>query len=430
MLFTLIGFLILLVGCINFKNGFYLFLFYKMVLVTNITLISVPGIPLLTLEVFMTLAFFCLYYRNRRSPYLEKVPFPYVKPFLWLACSYFFSTVFAIVGFSAAISAYIGDIICNYGFAWLMWKVINRKDIQYLLKGFAIVFVLSCVYGFYEKNLLYNPIILYEQTLNTDVSRVIDYVHDYDVDNYRGYRVQSFFEHPIGCGCLWALYVAFTFTMLNVYRIKIPHSTKTLMLLAALMCIPCLFFSNSRSPIVFLFVSILSVVNLKDYRFYLRLAIAICVILLVAPFFSDYANNVLSIFDSKAQEKVGGSDAEMRFGQLAASIELVEKSPIVGLGYKFTNVMHTHLVEELLGMESMWFRVLTQFGLLGVVANIVYAYFSLVKIPKRYHSQPLFFMSLAYWTVYSMTSVPGLKFHFYSFALIVFIKMSQTYENS
>ena len=64
----------------------------------------------------------------------------------------------------------------------------------------------------------------------------------------------------------------------------------------------------------------------------------------------------------------------MRFEQLAAAIELMKLSPIVGLGYKFMNVMHTSLVAALLGLESMWFRILTQFGLLGVVANLYLAY--------------------------------------------------------
>lgn len=427
MLFALIGLLILFAGCVNFKKGFYLFVFYKMVLVTNITLISVPGIPLLTLETFMTLAFFCLYYHNRRRPYLERVPFPYKTPFLLIAVSYFLSTVFAYVGFSAAISQYIAEVACEYGFAWMMWKVIDRRDIPYLLKGFAVIFVLACAYGFFEKITQTNPIVLYEQTLNTDVSRQIDFLCP--DDEYRGYRVQSFFEHAIGGGCQWSMYVSFTFAMLWVYRVKVPSGTKTLMLLAALLSVPCLFFSNNRGALVFFFVSILSVVNLKDRRFYLRMALMACVILLVAPFFSDYANNILSIFDSKAQEKVQGSNPEMRFDQLAASIEVMKMSPIVGLGYKFMNVMHTRLVAALLGMESIWFRTLTVFGLLGTAVNIILAYFSLVKIPKHYHSQPLFFVSLAYWVVYSLTSVPGMKFHFYYFVLIVFIKMSQTYQN-
>lgn len=426
MLFALIGALILIIGCVNFKKGFYLFIFYRMVLVTNITLISIPGIPLLTLEVFMTLAFFCLFYKNKHKAYMERLPFPYKVPFVCIACTYFLSTVFAYIGFSGAVSQYIAQVACEYGFVWMMWKVVDRQDIPYLLKGFAVVFVLAGIYGFYEKLTQTNPIVLYEMTLNTDASRQIDFLCA--DDEYRGYRVQSFFEHAIGGGCNWGLYVAFTFAMLWVYKVKVPHGTKTLMLTAAILSLPCIFFANTRGAIVYFFISILSVFNLKDYRFYLRLVAAGAVLLVIAPLFSDYANNVLSIFDSSVQDKVGGSNAEMRFDQLAAAIEVMKMSPLVGLGYKFMNVMHTSLVAALLGLESIWFRVMTQFGLLGTAANICLAYFSLIKLPRRYHSQPLFFVSLAYWVTDSLTSTPGMKYHFYYFVLIVLIKMSGTYQ--
>ncbi len=428
MLFTLIGALILIIGCFNFKKGFYLFIFYRMVLVTNITLISVPGIPLLTLEVFMTLALFCLFFKNRQKTYMERQPFPYKKPFLFIAAAYFLSTVFAYAGFNIAVSQYVKEVVCDLGFTWMMWKVVDRRDVPYLLKGFAVVFILAGMYGFFEKVTQSNPLVLYEATLNTDTSRVIDFLVDDDLN--RGYRVQSFFEHAIGGGCNWSLYVAFTFTMLWVYRIKVPRFTKNMMLLASLLSLPCIFFANNRGAIVFFFVSILSVINLKDHRFYVRLAVAAGLLLMIAPLFSDYFNNVLSIFDSKAQAKVGGSNAEMRFEQLATSIELMMMSPIVGLGYKFINVMHTSLVAALLGMESIWFQVLTQFGLLGVAANICLVYYSVVKLPRRYHSQPLFFVSLAYWMTHSMTSVPGFKSSFYYFILIIFIKLTTIYQSN
>ena len=426
MLFTLIGILILWEGCINFKKGFLLFVIYRMFLVTNITLVSVPGVPLLTVEVFMTLAFFCLYVKNKHKSYMEKSSFPYKTPFLWIAGTYFLSSVFAYVGFGGVISTYVGDMACEYGFAWLMWKVIDRKDIPFLLKGFAVVFILAGLYGFFEKITQTNPIVAYEMTLNTDASRQIDFlVSD---DENRGYRVQSFFEHSIGGGCNWSIYVAFTFVMLWVYKVKAPKGTKTLMLMASLLSIPCVLFSNTRGAIVFFLVAILSVINLKDYRFYLRIVLAGGLLLIIAPFFSDYANNILSIFDSKVQDRVGGSNAEMRFEQLAASIEVMKMSPIVGLGYKFMNVMHTRLVAALLGLESVWFRVLTQFGILGTIANIILAYFTIVKIPKRYHSQPLFFIALANWVTQSLTSVPGFKYYFYWFVLIAIIKTSKTYQ--
>ena len=61
MVFILIGFLIIVYALQRFKKGFFIYLAFKLLLVTNITLISMPGIPLLTLEDFMNI-FFVLYY--------------------------------------------------------------------------------------------------------------------------------------------------------------------------------------------------------------------------------------------------------------------------------------------------------------------------------------------------------------------------------
>lgn len=426
MLFTLIGIIILFVGVLNFKKGFYLFLFYKLMLVTNITVIALPGIPLLTLDVFMTMMFFLLYYKNRAKIHTETKALPYARPFVLIAISYFLSTVFAYVGFSSAFSQYIGEVVCDFGFVWLMWKVIDVKDIRYLIKGFTLMFFLACAYGFYEKVTQNNPIVLYEMTLMGDSDRMINFL--VEDDYYRGYRVQSFFEHAIGGGINWGMFAVFAFSMLWIYKVQLPKMQKTCLMITALLCVPCLFFANNRGSIVFFFVGILAVINLKSSKFYVRILLACAVLAIISPFFSEYANNILSIFDSKAQEKVGGSNIEMRFEQLAASIELMKESPLVGLGYKFMNVMNTRLVAALLGLESMWFRILTQFGLFGVVANVVLAYYSLVKLPKHYKSLPMFFFSLAYWLTGSLTSVPGFKMYFYYFVLIIFIKMSKIYQ--
>ena len=425
MIFIIIGIIIILIGIFNFKKGFYLFLFYKLVLVTNITVIALPGVPLLTLDVFMTMMFFCLYYRSRKKIQLEQQPFPYKQPFLLIVFSYFLSTVFAYVGFVSAFSQFIGQAICEFAFAWLMWKVIDKDDITYLIKGFTFMFFLACIYGFYEKLFQNNPIVEYEMSMMSDSDRAIDFLVEDDLN--RGYRVQSFFEHAIGGGINWGMFAVLSFSMLWVYHIAIPQKNKFSLLFTAILCIPCIFFANNRGAIVFFFIALLSLVNLKDTKFYFRIIMAVALLLLLAPLFSDYTNNIMSLFDSKAQEKVGGSNAEMRFEQLAAAIELMKMSPIVGLGYKFMNVMHTSLVAALLGLESMWFRILTQFGMLGVVANLYLAYYSLIKIPKLYKSRTLFFLSLAYWVTASLTSVPGMKMYFYYFVLIVFIKMSDFY---
>ena len=47
MIFTLIGIIIIIYSFKNFKRAFLWLLVYKLLLVTNITVIALPGIPLL-----------------------------------------------------------------------------------------------------------------------------------------------------------------------------------------------------------------------------------------------------------------------------------------------------------------------------------------------------------------------------------------------
>lgn len=422
MVFLLIGLLIIFAALRNFKKGFYYFLFYKVCLVTNITVVSVPGIPLLTLDMLMSMVFLALYYKDKNKLRVERRPFPLKKPFAWIAVTYFISTVFAYIGFVGAFSQYVGQMITNLAFTWLMWKVVDRRDFAYLLKGLSVMFLISCLYAFYEKTTHNNPIQQYETTLVNDASRAIDFLVDDDPN--RGYRVQSYFEHAIGAGINWSMFIVMFFSFSVVYKLRLKSR---LALLTALLCIPCVFFSNARGPLVFLFIGALSFVDIKNRRFYMLTVVGVVLLVVAYPLFSDYMDNVLSIFNSKAQDKVGGSNAEMRFDQLEAAWSLMMQSPVFGLGYKFMNVLQTELVRRLLGFESMWFTIFTQFGLLGAFANVMLAYYSLVKIPRHYHSKPLLFFSLAYWVTASLTSVPGILMYLYYLILILFIKMSRTY---
>lgn len=422
MIFLVIGLFIILIGIKKLKKGFCLFLFYKVFLVTNITIISIPGVPLLTLDLFMTIVFLLLFFLKRQKMQLEKVPFPYAKPFKWIAISYFLSTLFAYVGFLGALSQYVGQMITEFVFAWLMWKIIDRKDIEYIVKGVTMMFFLSCLYAFYEKVTQTNPIQKYELTLVADASRAIDFLVTDDVN--RGYRVQSFFEHAIGAGVNWGMFVSLYFTLIIVYKCKLRSK---LGMITAILCIPCIFFSNARGPLVFFMVSVLSFIDLKNKNFYKLIVVSMILFLVASPFLSDYFDNLLSIFDPKVQEKVGGSNAEMRFDQLGAAIELMKQSPLFGLGYKFMNVLHTSLVSKLLGLESIWFRVLTQFGLLGTFANLILAYYALIKIPNYYKSKSIFFFSLAYWITSSLTSLPGMLMYLYYMIIIIFVKQSDRY---
>ena len=424
MIFTIIGLILIIYSFKNYKKAFLWLLIFKLFLVTNITIVALPGLPLFTLDLFLTIIFFLQYIRVRKKIYC-KVKFPYNRPFKFLLISWSISTLFAYIGFVGAVSQFIQTVFQQIIFIWMLWQLIDvKKDLDFILKWFTVAFFFICIYGLYEHQIQANPLVEYEASLMGDVDRAI--VWTYDADMGRGYRTQSVFAHAIGAGINWALFIILILSLYINYGYKINN--KKLTFLTVLLCIPCLLFTNSRGPIVFLILSGLSLINLKNKKVYLLFICGILLIIILQPYLSEYTDNIISIFDSKTQEKVGGSNADMRIEQFDAALALMMQSPIIGFGFKFLNVFNNALTAALLGLESMWFWIMLQFGLIGVIANIYFAYYSLIRIPKVFHSKSVFYVSLAYWVTASLTSVPGMLYYLYFLVLIIFIKLSPEYQ--
>lgn len=426
MIFQLIAILIILYSFKDFKKAFLIFLQYDLFLNTNINFLSIPGVPILTVEDVLIMVFaaeFYIKYRNQRdgSLLLSKNNYPFKVPFVFLCVSWTISTVFALVGFGGAISAYIKQVLEYVVMTYLMWRIINTKnDLIFLLRGFTLLFLVSGIYELYEIATESNPLAAYETTLVQDQSRAIDF-GNYEGDEQRGFRAKSIFSHPIGSGINFGLYIIMALFFMMKAKVKFK-TNKFIILATCLLSLACIIMSKSRGPYLFLLIGGLSFINLKSGKFYgyaLILALALIVIL---PYFSNQLDIFRSLFSADAQAKVGGSDANMRFEQLTVAIGIMSMYPLYGLGFKFLNEMPPNVTMGLLGGESIWFQVLPQFGFIGIVAYIIMILWTIIILPKKYKSTSLFFIGLAYWLVNSMTSVPGMQVYLYYLLLILVIK--------
>lgn len=424
LIFYLISIIIVILGIKNLKLGFLWLLIFKVFLVQNISLIDIPGLPLLTVEVGLTLVYVILFLQKRRHIGSNPISFPYKVPFIIIAVSWFLSAVFSRIGFIGAASQLLKDICQSLITVWMMWELVEEeKDFKFLFKWFTIAFLIAGIYALYEKSIGSNPLQDYYVTLMADSEKTINFQYD---DALRGQRVQSIFEHPIGSGINFAMYIIFAISTLYIFRIKVRYSLVAV--IVTIISIPCVLMSNSRGPILFLMIGIFMFLNIKSGRTYKILIGGGIAVLLLLPVLSEYLNIVLSIFDSSLQDKVGGSDANMRMEQLAASIMVAKDSPLVGLGQKYQNIMSSTYIDALLGMESIWFRVITTYGIIGVIAYLISAYYAMIKIPKLFKSRYVFFLALAYWATNTLTSIPGFLDHMYYLLLIYFIKNSDNYR--
>lgn len=425
MIFYLCSILLILYSIVNFKKGFYVFLAFKLLLVRNITLISIPGIPLLSLDMFLSLLYSFWFFFQRKKYRKAKYSFPYISPGVIIILSWMLSTLFSVAGFSSEISVFIGDVANEFILLIAIWETLEEKeDFDFLFGMITIVIFASCIYAFFEYKMQTNPLQLYEMTLNKDSSRIIDF--GYGIDSLRGYHVQSIFEHAITAGITWALYSVFVMTSIVKYNESLRF--KALSVVTAIMCLLAVVLTKQRAGLVFFFISALSFFKPQKKRLYAIFALLAIGMMLISPYLIDNINILLSLFSAKAQSQVGGSDASMRWKQLNAAFQLFLKAPLFGLGSKFDSVLNDRFVQELLGGESIWFSVIPGYGLIGIISYLYSAYWMVYKIPKYFRSIELFWVSLAYWVVRTLTSVPGMKVYLIYLFFIYFIKKSNRYK--
>lgn len=188
------------------------------------------------------------------------------------------------------------------------------------------------------------------------------------------------------------------------------------------------YFDKNALAIAFLAISCLGLVDFKKKRFYSLLVLGILAIIALMPLLTENANILMSFFDQNAQAEVGGSSIETRLTQFAAAFDVVKISPVFGLGNKFASVLPRSVYVMLYGMESIWLWVIVQYGIIGVAVYLFYMMYSLLCVPVKYNSKPIFFITLAYWVTYTATSVPGLKMHLFYLIVFYFIKTSEKYQ--
>lgn len=426
MIFYIIAGLIVLYSFINFKNSVVACLAFKMFLNTNVTLISIPGIPILTLDLTLSLYFLILFFIKGKKYQNAKCHFPLFIPFCLIAFSWSISAIFGVAGLNAELSVWLKNFVGKILFIWMLWQIYETKEDFYkIFKVLTVVYLISCLYGLYEVRTSTNPLTEYTRTLNRDTEKVV--IWDYS-ESGRGYRINSIFEHAIGAGIDFAVYAVFTMYLFLQSKDKIPY--KTIAMITMVLSIICLLFTRSRTPLVFLAIGLLGLCNLKNRKTYIYLVLGLFFIAFVLP---QIAPNTIvlfkSIFDSSLANTVGGSTSDLRFDQLLASFQLMSSSFLFGLGSKFYDVMRGQVISRLMGGESIWFQVIPSYGLIGLFAYIIELVYFLLIIPKQFKSRELFFWGLAYWVAITLSSTTGFLEYLYFLVMFYHIKRSDVYKS-
>ncbi len=419
MVFSVISIVLLFYAYINYKKSVMLFAIYQTFWYTT-QLANISGLSLNT-TVAMIAVYIILYFFKNNNLYVQS--FPYKIPFVIAICSLLLSCFGAALP-SVELSRAMMRILRDYLFIWLLWNVVEtKKDFIFLVKGFSIVMFGAAFYGLIEYVMGSNPLLDYKVKLSGDTISL------YDMAGLRGYRLTSCFEHPLGAGMTFGLFAIFIIVIWINKEEKIPY--KFFSIMTSFFCIACVFLTKMRSGILFTIILALALVNLKNIkkrRFYYLIIMIICALPAMYIVLNQNLNIILNLFTSTKSSSIGGSSLAMRLSQLEAVLGIMKTSPIIGLGEMFrTYITRTSLTDAALGYESVWFEQAVMHGMVGLISTVIMIYYSVIKIPKKFHSKESCIFFIAYWIVYSFSSIPSFRLVMFYLAQFYFIKTSNVY---
>ena len=423
MVFTIISILILLLGCFKFKQGLIIFVIYQIFWYST-EVIRFGSVSLNT-SVLLSLGYSILYLLHKSKYKISQKSFPYAIPFILVIISYIASCFFALSGFSTELARAVKYILQDYIMVWILWNTIEtKKDFRMLFNGVTVTIFICCIYGIVEYFTGTNFMLDYMVALSGDT------LVTYDPTGLRGYRLVSLFEHPIGAGMTLALYAAF---VLNMWIDKKYIPNRLLSLITAILCIPCVFLTKMRTAILFAIIpcafSIINKRAMKKKRMLYLLIVACACIPIFVFAFQDYMGLLSNMFSTDTSS-IGGSSLAMRVTQMEAIINLVKVSPVFGFGETFrSSIIRSVYTDAALGYEGLWAEKLIMHGVFGIVAVAILIYYSVYKIPKKYHCRAAFLFAFAYWFVYTFSSIPSFRITLFFLAEFYFIKMSDVYKS-
>ena len=415
MVFSVIGILILLYSCLNFKKGFLLYLLFQIFWFPNGKMINITGLPSVPLYFIMSLGFIAIYILKGGFK-AKLVSFPFMVPLSILSISRILTCFTSLEGFSSELTRAAGFVTGSFIEVILIWRIVQEeKDINYLMKRYGIVFLFACLYGLIEYYLKDNPLVAFKSALTPEG------INTYGMDRFRGYRLMSFFEHPIGAGMTFGL-----FSVLAVYY-WIQKKRDYFYVLVALLSILCVTLTKMRSSILFTIIAFLAVIDFSNKKFYKIIFIAVIGAVAAYPLYKDYLDVFFSLFSSTAQKAIGGSNFDMRLTQFTTSINIMKNSFWLGLGEQCASHLPKALIADALGFESIWFEAMSRFGLVGVIGNIIFLIYMIILVPRKYKCKQAFWLGLAYWVTYTLSSTPFFRMSLFYFAYFSFIKQSVKY---
>lgn len=368
------------------------------------------------LNIFFIILFI---YRYKNKDFFKK--FPLQNEFLLILFTYLLSTIFSQIPFGNTILGTIQLLVNDYIIIIVIWFTIrNIRQVRLLVKTLNIIILLASIYGIIAFIADQNPIIEFEMSLlpaNLEKMTIAN-------ATVRGLKAQSFFLSPTNFGVYIALFWLVGVMIKSKYKVFYNFSTKYFIVLTILIIISTTLTKTRTSIFSFLVLALpflfkKSFIQSK-YSYPLFLAL-FCSIPIISTYISPY---VVSIFDADSSQ-VAGSSLNMRLNQLSIIWNEFIRNPISGLGIG-SMVLVKAKNYEIYGAESIWFWILLERGIIGLISYI-WVFISIIKKLSTKTTKLYLFLATAYWIILqTMTTTIGVSIYWYFLTVIIIYKIDKT----
>ncbi len=357
------------------KKSLILYVMIKPFLLSSFSILDVPSLPLIDVDriliIILTLGFIIEYITFRKNLYPKNNPTS--KVFFYFILLLLIVVINSSIGIGVSLGFLINLCFENILIVFLLWYYIEEeKHFISLLRIIIFVSIIVNIYGLYNFISNSNP---YINIFSQSTDRSLISVYDNVPLRFGFNRAQSTFNHPMVYGAynVFIFVISFTLNFQKTIKYKLIMPAMALSLIG-------IFITNSRSPVIFLFISLSyffissKIVRKKIYKLLPIIFIVISILFLTVPFVNDLIDAIL------VPNSVRGSSLEMRVVQFFASLHYFNQSPLTGLGFgKARELNLTNVDKQLYGLESFLFQIMIDGGIIGIIAYL-FLFIGLFKI--------------------------------------------------
>lgn len=323
-----------------------------------------------------------------------------------------------------------GFILQTYLFILLGFYASYNLKISQTNKPIIVTSIICGIYGIFTYLIKQNPYIDFLSISYTGEENIFSSFMEEIRGGIEG-RIYGTMLHPLQWGQFWNILIAY----LLLFKSSIKrHILITVFIIGIINIILC----GSRTAFVTLIVTL--GFYLLDFGFKKMCMCLICgyiflvTILNVIP--KNIQNNGIVVYlqsavffwDNSYSEKAGivGSNIAMRENQLNSAIKIMEKNPIGGVGYNYQYyVAEKGISTDLLGFESIVFKLLVEQGIIGLISFFFVLYllwkYTMEKLQRNNHLQLINGYFATFIISILFTGMQGQSFIFFICFLFLFI---------